>query len=62
MVHLVVGLAEKILLAIACGDKGFCVGIATSGRNLPRRLEKFCLRMNRREIPRFACLQQAGSE
>src|SRR6267378_7841244 len=25
----------------------FCVGIATRGRNGPRRVEKFCLRMNR---------------
>src|SRR6266853_4808042 len=51
----------RILLAIACGGKGFCVGIATRGRNGPRRVEKFCLRMNRRKIPRRCAARNDGA-
>src|SRR5216683_6436883 len=39
----------------------FCVGIPTRGRNRPRRVEKFCLRMNRREIPGRCAARNDGA-
>jgi len=59
MMHLIVALAEKILLTFAYCDKDFVLAYQLGEEADLDVLRNCALRMNRREIP---CLRQAGSE